>query len=48
MFLGTAIADSSAGSAGLPKLAGAGAQGGRALERLKTALADNPGELESV
>ena len=45
MFLGTAMADSSAGSARLPKLAGAEAQGRRALERLKTTLAITPGEL---
>ena len=48
MFLGTAMADSSAGSARLPKPADAWEQGGRALERLKMTVAIIPGELESV
>jgi hypothetical protein len=48
MILGTAMDDNSAGSARLPILAGAGAKGGRALERLKTTVAIIPGELESV
>jgi hypothetical protein len=48
MILGTMMPDNSADSALLLKPADSGAQGGRALERLKTTLAIMPGELESV